>query len=125
MAAGLAPLRSSGSAADEYGCGPTQRALAAERAKRDVVDMQKAQQCRCVNVSHRCKLPDCHKIITASYVERSMYSFYSATVSLLILHAAEYCVFSASTLFVGRLEGRQACKKSHTAILTGSSLGDL
>jgi len=48
--AGLAPLQHAGGM-DRHGRGPTQRALAAERAKREVIDMQKANQCRCPNVS--------------------------------------------------------------------------
>lgn len=47
--AGLAPLRNSG--VDRHGRGPTQRALAAEREKREAMDVTKANQCRCPNVS--------------------------------------------------------------------------
>ena len=46
-----------GSGVDRDGRGPTQRALAAERAKREVIDMQKATQCRCPNVSSIITIP--------------------------------------------------------------------
>jgi len=72
---------------DCQGRGPTQRALAAERAKREASDVQKAAQCRCPNVSRFLPFLREMRSIAASYVDGQ-----EATASNCDLNELKTCV---------------------------------